>query len=138
MNKKVTLTELMLETIVVVLNLTVYYWCWARTDWKPIYATIQNCMACFTAAFFVLMAARIKRYNKEDSDEMATANLKRCDSICLKILVVVMVATAFVSGAMGHVNPNMGGITGWAIMIAIDVIAIFRVVLFTVMDKKGI
>ena len=81
MNKKVTLKELVGTKIVYALIVTVYYWMWARNDWKSYYDTIQTALAIFLVTFFVLQANRIKKYKKEGIDEMAEQNLKRCDSI---------------------------------------------------------
>ncbi len=62
MNKKVTITELLMETVVLAIGLTGYYWCFARTDWKDYYSTIQYCLAFAIIVFFVAMASRIRKY----------------------------------------------------------------------------
>lgn len=39
--KKVSLRESVADKIVFAVLLTVYYWMWARNDWKDYYAAIQ-------------------------------------------------------------------------------------------------
>lgn len=95
MNKKVSLKEIVGTKIVYAIILTSYYWMWARTDWKDWYETVQSMLGVFLFSFFTLQMIRISKYKKEGIDEMAEQNLKRCDSICLKLLVGVMVAVAF-------------------------------------------
>lgn len=94
MNKKVSLKEIVGTKIVYAIILTSYYWMWARTDWKDWYETVQSMLGVFLFSFFTLQMIRISKYKKEGIDEMAEQNLKRCDSICLKLLVGVMVAVA--------------------------------------------
>ena len=65
---------------------------------------------------------------------MALANLKRADSICLKIALVVSIVIAF-TGAMELVNQIQ---MGYIIMLLLIVIAIARTIIFYVMDTKGV
>ena len=69
---------------------------------------------------------------------MAEQNLKRCYSICLKLLVGVMVAVAFGAAILGHVNVVSNGFIGWAIVLSILALSIIRTVMFVVMDDKGV
>ena len=85
MNKKVTLRELLGARLVLAICIAVYYWCWARNDWEDYFSSIQQCVAIFAFLFFCFLAVRERKYKKETVDEMAAANLKRCDSICYKI-----------------------------------------------------
>ncbi len=96
MNKKVTLTEIVGTKIVLALIMVLYYWMWARTDWKDYYVVIQSALGSAFVVFFVIQASRIKKYKAEGIDEMAEQNLKRCDSICFKIFIIAMVVTAWV------------------------------------------
>lgn len=138
MNKPVTLKELVATKIIFALMIASYYWMWARTDWKDYYQTIQNSIAIFFGIFFIMHADRIRKYKKESFDEMAEQNLRRCDSICLKILVVVSVAAAWMSTIFAHVNGWNGSIIGWVLVLALVVISIIRTILFWVMDSKGV
>ena len=104
MNKKVSLKEIVGTKIVYAIILTSYYWMWARTDWEDWYLTAQYVLGCVLIVFFLFQYVRIKNYKKEGVDEMAEQNLKRCDSICLKIFVGVMVVVAFGSAILGHAN----------------------------------
>lgn len=137
MNKKVSITELMTETAVLTIGLTFYYWCWVRTDWKESYTYIQNAVAGGIICFIFLISYRVRKFHKEPIDELARANLKRCDSICLKILAVVMVLIAFIGGTLGHVA-NTASFMGWVIMISLIIISILRIIIFKVMDQKGV
>ena len=74
----------------------------------------------------------------EGVDEMAEQNLKRCDSICLKIFVGVMVVVAFGAAILGHANAVNTGFIGWTIVLSILVLSIIRTVMFVVMDSKGV
>ena len=130
MNKKVSLKEIVGTKIVYAIILTSYYWMWARTDWKDWYETVQSMLT--------LQMIRISKYKKEGIDEMAEQNLKRCDSICLKLLVGVMVAVAFGAAILGHANVVSTGFIGWAIVLSILALSIIRTVMFAVMDNKGV
>ena len=81
---------------------------------------------------------RISKYKKEGIDEMAEQNLKRCDSICLKLFVGVMVVVAFGAAIFGHTNVVSTGFIGWTIVLSILVLSIIRTVMFVVMDSKGV
>ena len=111
---------------------------WARTDWKDWYETVQSMLGVFLFSFFTLQMIRISKYKKEGIDEMAEQNLKRCDSICLKLLVGVMVAVAFGAAILGHANVVSTGFIGWAIVLSILALSIIRTVMFVVMDNKGV
>lgn len=137
MNKKVSLKEIVGTKIVYAIILTSYYWMWARTDWKDWYETVQSMLGVFLFSFFTLQMIRISKYKKEGIDEMAEQNLKRCDSICLKLLVGVMVAVAFGAAILGHANVVSTGFIGWAIVLSILALSIIRTVMFVVMDNKG-
>lgn len=138
MTKRVSLREVVATKIIYALILTAYYWTWARTDWKSYYETIQIVLVVFFLVFLFLNVARIRKYKKENWDEMAEQNLRRCDAICLKILVTVMVITAFAAVALGHLSVNNSALIGWIIMGTIVTISIIRTVLFYIMDTKGI
>lgn len=138
MNKKVSLKEIVGTKIVYAIILTSYYWMWVRTDWKDWYETVQSMLGVFLFSFFTLQMIRISKYKKEGIDEMAEQNLKRCDSICLKLLVGVMVAVAFGAAILGHANVVSTGFIGWAIMLSILALSIIRTVMFVVMDNKGV
>ena len=138
MNKKVSLKEIVGTKIVYAIILTSYYWMWARTDWKDWYETVQSMLGVFLFSFFTLQMIRISKYKKEGIDEMAEQNLKRCDSICLKLLVGVMVAVASGTAILGHANVVSTGFIGWAIVLSILALSIIRTVMFVVMDNKGV
>ncbi len=138
MNKKVTLTEIVGTKIVYALIMVSYYWMWARTDWKDYYETIQVALGVFLIAFFAIQAVRIKKYKKEGMDEMAEQNLKRCDSICFKIFIAVMVVTAWICAIIGHANVLSSEIIGWIIVLTILALTIIRTVIFVIMDIRGI
>ena len=69
--KKVTLRELVADKIVFAALITLYYWMWARNDWKDSYQTIQYVIFVFTFFYFVFRASRLKKYKQETIDEMA-------------------------------------------------------------------
>ena len=136
MNKKVTLRELLGARIVLAICIAVYYWCWARNDWEDYFSSIQQCVAIFTFMFFCLLAARERKYKKETVDEMAAANLKRCDSICYKITMVLIVCIAFLSAILRFTISSE--IIGYMLMGVLVLTAIVRTVIFCYMDAKGI
>ena len=133
-NKKVTLLELVATKVIYAVLIAVYYWMWARRDWHDYYETIQYLVAAFTFMFLLSQSSRIRKFNKEVVDEMAMANLKRADSVCLKIALVASIAIAF-TGAMELINQLQ---MGYIIMILLIVITIVRTIIFYVMDTKGI
>ena len=133
-NQKVTLLELVATKIIYAILIAVYYWMWARRDWHGYYDNIQYAVAAFTFIFLLLQSSRIRKYNKEVADEMALANLKRADSICLKIALIASIVIAF-TGAMELVNQLQ---MGYIIMILLVVTTVIRTIIFYVMDTKGV
>ena len=133
-NQKETLLELVATKIIYAILIAVYYWMWARRDWHGYYDNIQYAVAAFTFIFLLLQSSRIRKYNKEVADEMALANLKRADSICLKIALIASIVIAF-TGAMELVNQLQ---MGYIIMILLVVTTIVRTIIFYVMDTKGV
>ncbi len=51
--KKVTLKELVADKIIFAVLVALYYWMWARNDWKNFYPTIQTVVGGFTFWYFV-------------------------------------------------------------------------------------
>ena len=136
MNKKVTLRELLGARLVLAICIAVYYWCWARNDWEDYFSSIQQCVAIFAFLFFCFLAVRERKYKKETVDEMAAANLKRCDSICYKITMVLIVCIAFLSAILrSTISPE---IIGYMLMGVLVLTAIIRMAIFCYMDAKGI
>lgn len=136
MNKKVTLRELLGARIVLAICIAVYYWCWARNGWENYFSSIQQCVAIFAFLFFCFLAVRERKYKKETVDEMAAANLKRCDSICYKITMVLIVCIAFLSAILRFtISPEM---IGYMLMGVLVLTAIIRMAIFCYMDAKGI
>ena len=133
-NQKVTLLELVATKIIYAILIAVYYWMWARRDWHGYYDNIQYAVAAFTFVFLLLQSSRIRKYNKEVTDEMALANLKRANSICLKIALIASIVIAF-TGAMELINQLQ---MGYIIMILLVVTTIVRTIIFYVMDTKGV
>ena len=133
-NQKVTLLELVATKIIYAILIAVYYWMWARRDWHGYYDNIQYAVAEFTFIFLLLQSSRIRKYNKEVADEMALANLKRADSICLKIALIASIVIAF-TGAMELINQLQ---MGYIIMILLVVTTVIRTIIFYVMDTKGV
>ena len=138
MSKKVSLREIVGTKIVYAIILVFYYWMWARSDWKDWYETAQFALSVFLVTFFIYQAIRISKYKKECLDEMAEQNLKRCDSICLKLFVGAKVILAFSSAIRGHVNAIRTGVIGWGIVLSILLLSIVRTTLFVIMDSKGV
>ena len=136
MNKKVTLRELLGARLVLAICIAVYYWCWARNDWEDYFSSIQQCVAIFAFLFFCFLAVRERKYKKETVEEMAAANLKRCDSICYKITMVLIVCIAFLSAILRFtISPE---IIGYMLMGVLVLTAIIRMSIFCYMDAKGI
>ena len=133
-NQKVTLLELVATKIIYAILIAVYYWMWARRDWHGYYDNLQYAVAAFTFIFLLSQSSRIRKYNKEVADEMALANLKRADSICLKIALIASIVIAF-AGAMELVNQLQ---MGYIIMILLVVTTVIRTIIFYVMDTKGV
>ena len=134
--KKVSLRELVADKIIFAILIAMYYWMWARNDWKDYYTTVQNVIFIFSFYYFVSRAIRVKKYKQEAPDEMAEANLKRCDSICLKISVVVFIVIGFTC-AVGRMALTTEFI-GYCLMAALVLMAVVRTIIFYLMDKKGL
>lgn len=134
MKSKVTLKELVGTKIVYALLLVFYYWQWARRDWHEYYDAIQIAVIVFTVVFLLLQESRIRKYHKEEADELAVQNLRRADSICLKLLVVAAAAIAFLGAAM----VLDAAVMGYALVGTVFVLAVARFIIFCMMDSKGI
>ena len=122
--KKVSLRELVADKIVFAALIAVYYWMWARNDWQESYATIQDVVFAFSFYYFVNRAIRLKKYKQEAVDEMAETNLKRCDSICLKIGAAAMIVIGFVC-AVGRMVLTTE-IIGYCLMGTLVALAVIR------------
>ena len=58
--KKVTLKELVADKIIFAVLVALYYWMWARNDWKDFYPTIHTVVGGFTFWYFVFRAIRVQ------------------------------------------------------------------------------
>lgn len=134
MKSKVSLKELVGTKIVYALLLVCYYWMWARRDWHDYYMSIQYAVVGFSILFFLIQIDRIRKYSKETKDELAVQNLRRTDTICLKIMIVAAIIIAF-AGAMALFDVRMAG---YALVGIILVLAIIRFIVFCIMDSKGV
>ena len=134
MKSKVSLKELVGTKIIYAILLVCYYWMWARRDWHDYYMTIQQVVSTFTILFFIIQASRIRKYSKETKDELAIQNLRRTDAICLKIMIVAAVIIAF-AGAVTFLDGRMAG---YALVGTILVLTVIRLVIFSIMDSKGV
>lgn len=134
--KKVTMRELVSKRIVLAVCAAVYYWCWARSGWHEYYGTIQLCVGTFALCFFVMLAARERKYKKETADEMAVTNLRRCDSVCLKIATAAILVIGFLCAVLRFAITTE--IIGYMLMALLLAISVIRTVLFCLMDAKGV
>lgn len=134
MKSKVTLRELVGTKIIYAVLLVCYYWMWARRDWHSYYETIQNTVVVFTFVFFLLQADRIRRYKKEEKDEMAIQNLQRADAVILKIMIGATIVIAFAC-AVAFID---AAAAGYALVGMILAVTILRFIIFCVMDSKGV
>lgn len=135
MKNKVTLKEILVSHVIVAVLIAIYYWCWARNDWHEYYVTIQNTIGIFVFFLFISLSIRMARYKKEVNDEMAITNLRKCDSICFKITIALIVGIGFLSAILRfRISPE---IIGYMLMGVLVLISIIRVILFCIIDKKG-
>lgn len=134
MKSKVTLKEIVGTKIIYAVLLVSYYWMWARRDWHDYYDVIQNAVVMFTVVFFLIQAVRIRKYSKEEKDELAIQNLRRTDAIGLKIMVAAAIVIAFASA----VKAIDGTMAGYALVGMILALAVIRFIIFCVMDSKGV
>ncbi len=135
MKNKVTLKEILASHIIIAILIAIYYWCWARNDWKGYYVTIQNTIGILAFFFFIAESIRMSKYKKEVNDEMAIANLRKSASICFKILVMLIIFIAFLSAILRFEISSE--IIGYVLMGVIVFISIARVILFNIIEKKG-
>lgn len=103
---------------------------------RIISALSSSALRYLLLCFFFLLAVRERKYKKETVDEMAAANLKRCDSICYKISMVFIVCIAFVSAILRFTISSE--IIGYMLMGVLVLTAIVRTAIFCYMDAKGI
>ena len=134
MKSKVTLKEIVGTKIIYAILLVSYYWMWARRDWHDYYDVIQNAVVTFTIVFFLIQAARIRKYSKEEKDELAIQNLRRTDAVGLKIMIAAAVVIAFACAVRAIDGPA----AGYALVGMILVLAVVRFIIFCVMDSRGV
>lgn len=137
MNKPVSLREIVGTKTVYALMLTAYYWMWARKDWQSYYSTVQMGLGVFLMAFFFIQGHRTRRYKRESVDELAEQNLRRCDSICLRLLLAALIPLAWVCAVVGHTGALGAEVLGWVIVLSILALSVLRTALFCRMDRKG-
>ena len=135
MKNKVTLKELLGTHIIIAILIAVYYWCWARNGWHGYYVSIQNTIGIFTFFIFVSLSIRMAKYKREVTDEMAITNLRKCDSICLKIITILIVCIGFLAAILRFSVTSE--IIGYMLMGVVICISIIRFILFCIIDKKG-
>ena len=133
MKAKVSLKEMVGTKIIYAILLICYYWMWARRDWHNYYTTIQNTVMVFTFVFFIMQASRIRKYSKEEKDELAIQNLRRIDAIGLKIMVAAASIIAFACA----VQMIDGRTAGYALVGMIFILSVLRFIIFCVMDSNG-
>lgn len=138
MRKKVSLLEIVAVKIVFAVLFALIYWMWSRNDYQVWYQTLNNVVIFFVVILFWLHSSRIRKYKKEEFDELAERNLKRCDSICFKIFIVIIGLIAFAGGVFNHIYTSAAFYMGWVIVGSIIFISILRTVLFLIMDRKGV
>jgi len=138
MHKPVSLKELVGTQIIFAIMLVSCYWMWARTDWQDWYPILQCVLGGFLFVFFILLCLRMEKYKKESVDELAERNLKRADSICLKIIVAAMTGIAWACAIMGHIHNLDTAVIGWAIVLCILALAVIRTILFFLFDSRGL
>lgn len=138
MHKPVSLKELVGTQIIFPIMLVSCYWMWAGTDWQDWYPILQFVLGGFLFVFFILLCLRMEKYKKESVDELAERNLKRADSICLKIIVAAMTGIACACAIMGHIHNLDTAVIGWAIVLCILALAVIRTILFFLFDSRGL
>ena len=67
---------------------------------------------------------------------MAAANLKRCDSVCYKITMVLIVCIGFLSAVLRF--DISSEVIGYLLMGVLVATSVIRTVLFCYMDAKGV
>lgn len=134
MKSKVTLREFVGTKIIYAVLLVCYYWMWARRDWHDYYTAIQNVIVGFTVLFFAIQADRIRKYSKEEKDELAIQNLRRADAIGLKIMIAAAILIAFACAT----TLIDGIMAGYALVGTILVLTVIRFIIFCMMDSKGV
>ena len=135
MKNKVTLKEILVSYIIVATLIAIYYWCWARNGWQEYYVSIQNTVGIVAFFVFVSLSIRMTKYKREVNDEMAIANLRKSDSICLRIIIALIVCIGFLSAILRFRISSE--IIGYMLMGVLVFISIIRVILFCIIDKKG-
>lgn len=91
---------------------------------------------CFQLLLFRFPRHPGQKYKQESPDEMAEANLWRCDAICLKISVAAFIVIGFTC-AVGRMVLTTE-IIGYGLMATLILISVVRTIIFYLMDKKGL
>ena len=125
MKSKVTLKEMVGIKIIYAVLLVCYYWlCATQLE--------QDSVAIFTILFFAIQAGRVRKYGKEEKDELAIQCLHRIDAIGLKIMVAAAIVIAFAS-VITFIDGRMAG---YALVGTIFALTVIRFTLFCVMSGK--
>lgn len=138
MKKKVSLTEIVAAKILFAILLALIYWMWARSSYNEQASHIGQAVSAIAIFLLVVHEWRVYLYRKECTDEMAEQNLRRCDSICFRILIILTVIIALAGGTLAHIYAGSAYMMGWAMIISLIFLAVLRTILFLIMDKRGI
>lgn len=138
MKNKVSVREVVATKIIIAILVAIYYWWCTRSDFNPELNRFVNGWITPLGFLLVVHWYRVKKYKKEYFDELAEKNLQRCDAICLKVFVVLMVVVAFLGGMYGRIYPAISTVAmGWVIIGIVIAITILRTIMFIIMDSKG-
>lgn len=131
-DKKMNLRTWMIFKIIPSILLVIYYWMWARTDYKQSYMIIQNVFGCFVGGVFAIQFFYGKK--RDIIDEFARETLYKTDSLCLKICYVLLVLISFAS----VIFELSGIIIGYLLVGSILVLTSIRAISFCRIDSRGI
>jgi len=134
--KRINLRTWMLVQIIRPIILLFLYWVHMQANNR--HALLVMAIVMF--GFFVALSYVNKR--AEPFDELAKENLRRTDSICLKIALALAVAPIVPALAINNfANPFLdlhSIIIGYYILCAILIIFVCRAFIFAYIDKRGI
>ena len=82
------------------------------------------------------LAKRMEEGDEDAKKKLAEANLRRCDAICLKISVAVLIAVSFLCAAGRFALTTE--VVGYCLVGMLVLLAVVRTIIFYVMDKKGL
>ncbi|MBU3189413.1 hypothetical protein K9O30_09905 [Clostridium bowmanii] len=130
MNKKMSLGTAMIIRTIPIIFFPIFYYTMVRTHYTTFDSFIPVIVGTICGGLFSLY----HKMKKDINDELAKRNKLKSDSICFTVAIITLI---FIMITIGF--SNISTITiGYIISFDIVFLAILNVIIFNIIDKKGV